>query len=141
LVPFYFIYSVLLYYSSDRDHEVNRTSLLSTDMPTEEEDLDDFDANDWNTPRSNAAVAREEQRLDLSRRKCSDDDADDSDHQVMKCVLCARQPLRYILYPCGHPCLCEDCVKEKLSSLHNVCPVGGCKFQDAIRVHGKIVGG
>jgi ankyrin repeat protein len=60
--------------------------------------------------------------------------------QIVKCVLCGTEPVRYILYPCGHPCLCEDCAETKLANLDHICPVGGCYFQDLILVHGTIVG-
>lgn len=53
------------------------------------------------------------------------------------CVICLENSAVLVLYPCGHICLCEECGSgSNLSSLNQICPVGRCKFVDAVKVYG-----
>lgn len=55
---------------------------------------------------------------------------------VGACVICLDNKATHVLIPCGHLALCNDCAKNRLSDLHNICPLGRCVFQDAIKVFG-----
>jgi len=108
-----------------RDQEENRNSLLSTQTTNEDHDSD-LDGETW------------EVEGDLN---VGDQNFEGKHHaQLLRCVLCLYEPVSHILYPCGHPCLCEECARDHIDTLNNVCPVGRCKFHDAIRVYGKIIG-
>ena len=58
----------------------------------------------------------------------------------MMCVICMDKRACNVLIPCGHACLCDECCQpSKLKALNNICPVGRCKFDCAVKVFGAIV--
>jgi len=142
-----------------RDQEANKSSLLysADDLAATDDDEDavstedaTYGSADWTSRVRRAPSVNQEQVSFHHLSECFDNNnnhdyavtsSTEQPTQIVKCVLCGMEPVRYILYPCGHPCLCEDCAEHKLANLDNVCPVGGCAFQDLIRVHGTIVGG
>ena len=51
------------------------------------------------------------------------------------CVICMERPVDTILIPCGHACICKECVVTVLAS--GVCPMGRCRI-DAIRKYSEV---
>ena len=52
-----------------------------------------------------------------------------------ECVVCLDQgAAEYLVTPCGHTCLCEDC-KDDLKSLQNKCPVCRKKIENVNKVY------
>ncbi|MGK3741383.1 MAG: serine/threonine protein kinase [Bacillariaceae sp.] len=56
------------------------------------------------------------------------------------CVVCMERPVRIVLIPCGHPCLCETCsTKQGLKKLKMKCPECRTKITVANKFFGKII--
>jgi ankyrin repeat protein len=111
-----------------RDQEENKNSLLSTEITSDDDQDSDLEDGHWGLED---AASNELEASDDDQQRTS---------QVMKCVVCLNKPVSHILYPCGHACLCEECVENHIDTLNNICPVGRCPFHDAIRVYGTIMG-
>lgn len=59
---------------------------------------------------------------------------------IKMCVVCIDQPVSYILYPCGHGCLCEGCSSiANLSRMKLKCPECRSKIVRAIKFYGTMV--
>ena len=57
-----------------------------------------------------------------------------------QCVVCMERPVRKILVPCGHACLCEHCSSgPQLAALHFKCPECRQQFSQAMRFFGTLV--
>ena len=39
-----------------------------------------------------------------------------------KCVICLVEPKKFIIVPCGHQCLCQDCSLKVLAA-DSMCPI------------------
>eukprot|EP00804_Cyclotella_cryptica_P000384 CCRYP_008693-RA/>CCRYP_008693-RA protein AED:0.03 eAED:0.03 QI:92/1/1/1/0.66/0.75/4/2971/765 len=56
------------------------------------------------------------------------------------CVICMENPVRYVLIPCGHTCLCSNCcAPSRLRKLNKKCPECRTKFSSAMAIYGRIV--
>ena len=51
------------------------------------------------------------------------------------CAVCMDKPNEYAVVPCGHKCLCEDCV-EAVRQTQRICPMCRRDFQDIIKIFG-----
>jgi len=50
----------------------------------------------------------------------------------MECIICLDESRKYALLPCGHFCLCENCVARVPN---NKCPVCRNEIQDILRIY------
>lgn len=57
--------------------------------------------------------------LEMSRRERRREMRDPNLPENLVCVVCKQNPREIILLPCGHVCLCEDCVM----GIQEACPV------------------
>lgn len=56
------------------------------------------------------------------------------------CVICMERPVRYIMIPCGHPCLCEKCNTPQVKARLNFkCPECRSRFKSTAIVYGRVV--
>mmetsp|Transcript_19996 Transcript_19996/g.28998 ORF Transcript_19996/g.28998 Transcript_19996/m.28998 type:complete len:891 (-) Transcript_19996:1842-4514(-) len=65
-----------------------------------------------------------------------------SSPRVKRCVICLSNPVKRILLPCGHPCLCDDCsTGHNLRKLHQRggCPECRAPFTQVAHFYGKIL--
>ena len=57
-----------------------------------------------------------------------------------QCVVCLEHPVRYLLIPCGHPCICEKCISPSLlRKLNRKCPECRATFRDTAIIYGRVV--
>ena len=57
-----------------------------------------------------------------------------------QCVICMENPVRYVLVPCGHPCICDKCIAPSvLRKLKGKCPECRASFRDTIIIFGRVV--
>ena len=54
----------------------------------------------------------------------------DSVKNVNKCVICLDKSVSIALQPCGHLCICQNCVKK----MQNECPICRSAFQSTLRI-------
>lgn len=55
-------------------------------------------------------------------------------YKTPTCVICMDKEPSHVVLPCGHLCLCEDCVGPMKTCLE--CPMGRCTFTSIARVQG-----
>ncbi len=56
------------------------------------------------------------------------------------CVICMENPVRYLLIPCGHPSICENCINPQvLRNLKNLCPECRAPFRETAIIYGRVV--
>jgi len=56
------------------------------------------------------------------------------------CIICMERPVRYLMIPCGHPCLCERCNNSQVKGRLNFkCPECRCKFHSTSIIYGRVV--
>lgn len=69
-------------------------------------------------------------------------------NNLSKCAYCMIQPATNILYPCGHPCFCDECKKLHCDSRNSTatpimsmhCPKCHSSVRDIIHVRGNVLG-
>ncbi|KAL3793339.1 hypothetical protein HJC23_003849 [Cyclotella cryptica] len=54
-------------------------------------------------------------------------------HTSPHCVVCLESPVSIALIPCGHLCLCIDCVQTTVI-IRGVCPVDRCEVESLYKV-------
>uniref|UniRef100_A0A0K0EED2 RING-type domain-containing protein n=1 Tax=Strongyloides stercoralis TaxID=6248 RepID=A0A0K0EED2_STRER len=63
---------------------------------------------------------------------------DKMNSRIMKspinCVVCITNKRDFACYPCGHACLCQDCVNI-FKCFENVCPICGKQIRDIIKIY------
>ena len=60
--------------------------------------------------------------------------------KTKECVVCMEKPVRRIMLPCGHPCLCDDCSKHSvLRRLKRKCPECRQWISQTAVIYGRVV--
>jgi len=55
------------------------------------------------------------------------------------CCICMERPVRYIMIPCGHPCLCERCNTSAVRArLKGKCPECRSRFKSTTIIYGRV---
>lgn len=55
------------------------------------------------------------------------------------CCICVERPVRYIIIPCGHPCLCERCNAPAVRArLKGKCPECRSRFKSTTIIYGRV---
>ena len=56
------------------------------------------------------------------------------------CIICMERPVRYIMIPCGHPCICEKCNGSQIKrQLRGKCPECRSRFDRTTIIYGRVV--
>jgi E3 ubiquitin-protein ligase MUL1 len=57
-----------------------------------------------------------------------------------QCVVCLDNPVKRVLVPCGHVCLCQTCSTEQgLAKLRRKCPECRSTISQAVSIYGRVV--
>lgn len=69
----------------------------------------------------NSALKAQEESAEL-RSELRRARTDQADRSGTRCVVCLDNPREALLQPCGHVCVCQDCIK-RIVLADNKCPV------------------
>jgi len=65
---------------------------------------------------------------------------EDGSSVTKRCVVCLSNPVKRIVVPCGHPCLCQLCsTVQGLEKLRRKCPECRAYISDVITIYGRVV--
>lgn len=64
----------------------------------------------------------------------------DGGSATKRCVVCLSNPVKRILVPCGHPCLCQLCsTAQGLEKLRRKCPECRANIREVMTIYGRVV--
>ncbi|KAL7472600.1 hypothetical protein ACHAXS_012963 [Conticribra weissflogii] len=84
---------------------------------------------------------RTDTSVEDSRDESTDDDlfSSEAPDQIYsassQCIICAENPSGIALIPCGHVCLCINCVRDTMMQV-GLCPVDRCEVKGLYRLKG-----
>jgi len=133
-----------MYYKSIKEPNKSMLSLIPQCVPTEPSNeyiINNHDQEGIIKEQSRNPVLYRNNQIELSNLPNS--------HSILpskllrgvaKCIVCRARPVTHVLVPCGHPCLCDECVSPLvLNSLNGQCPIGRCKVDSVLRFYGTLM--
>lgn len=87
-----------------------------------------------------SAIAAAQQKLKGKEGGGRRENARAGPSPTKQCVLCCENPVRHLLVPCGHVCLCDRCCSPAtLRKLKGKCPECRDTFREAAKIFGRVV--
>ncbi|KAH3786394.1 hypothetical protein DPMN_164501 [Dreissena polymorpha] len=58
-----------------------------------------------------------------------------ADNENNECTVCYERPVNFVLYTCGHMCMCFECAQAVRKERNPLCPICRQEIKDVIKIY------